>query len=428
MASQAEVFHGPFSSLPVELRQAILCELPDVPALQAALEADASLKDAFFDAESLILESITCHQIPVALHPEAFAVLASSHFGDKTFSADHAQKIVNNYLLRVPSYPIKWTLDEARSLNDIHEHISCFAEEFASSALRVYPVPPKSPKPVSITERSRFMGAFYRFEFYCNLFREYPKQGDPFVSRFAPWENEQLASIYDYLFDRITPGTLAFHDITEHDIEWGELPVPFGDVSEYEPRLNYILSMGLAFLRQVIAASTYEARHRLLADIHDSHYFFLPDAFQEWCNSTRVHYHSTLYEYNEDMKRELIDHPVLTDPDGGPRQMWSYIHTFKYGREFIFCPSHRRLRLGGYVMWDVVRLLVELGLGYLQVSQLENDVPDDPIIPKYSQAEIQYSYDRRAEIWLKGGSGWWSKDDESKIVWPTGNPAENDNV
>ncbi|KAK2804589.1 hypothetical protein FQN51_001790 [Onygenales sp. PD_10] len=357
MASQAEVFHGPFSSLPVELRQAILCELPDVPALQAALEADASLKDAFFDAESLILESITCHQIPVALHPEAFAVLASSHFGDKTFSADHAQKIVNNYLLRVPSYPIKWTLDEARSLNDIHEHISCFAEEFASSALRVYPVPPKSPKPVSITERSRFMGAFYRFEFYCNLFRKYPKQGVPFVSRFAPWENEQLASIYDYLFDKITP-----------------------------------------------------------------------DAFQEWCNSTRVHYHSTLYEYNEDMKRELIDHPVLTDPDGGPREMWSYIHTFKYGREFTFCPSHRRLRLGGYVMWDVVRLQVELGLGYLQVSQLENDVPDDPIIPKYSQAEIQYSYDRRAEIWLKGGSGWWSKDDESKIVWPTGNPADNDIV
>ena len=31
--------------------------------------------------------------------------------------------------------------------------------------------------------------------------------------------------------------------------------------------------------------------------------------------------------------------------------------------------------------------------------------------------DIVYSYHRRTEIWEQGGRGWWSKDDESHIVW-----------
>ncbi|KAK2808173.1 hypothetical protein FQN50_004914 [Emmonsiellopsis sp. PD_5] len=346
MASQPEIFHGPFSSLPVELRQAILCELPDIPALQAALEADASLQDAFSDAESHILDSIICHQIPVGLLPEAFALLASSRLDEDV------QKILDSYLLRLPSYPIKWTLDEAQTLINTHELVSFFAEEFASSALRISPVASQSPAPLSINERSRVMGGFYRFELYC-IFTEYPGLEDLFLKRFAPWENEQLASIYDYLFDRIISAS------------------PFGDVS-----MNEILSMGLGSLRQLITVSTHQESYRLVSNIHYCLRGFLPQAVEKLCRSTDDNI--TLSDYSEDMKRKHIDHPVLTDPDHGPRNAWYWTHADKYGNESIFFPRHGGLRLGGYVMWDNSRLLQEWDMFNTPLSELEREGQEYP--------------------------------------------------
>lgn len=102
----------------------------------------------------------------------------------------------------------------------MHQHIKYFADDYIRCTLLEYPVAgaenasPTSPSP---SERHRIEGTFYRFELYCNLFRqersrvdnyfESEEQRDIFFERFSPWENEQLACVHDYLMHKITPGT-----------------------------------------------------------------------------------------------------------------------------------------------------------------------------------------------------------------------------
>ena len=66
-------------------------------------------------------------------------------------------------------------------------------------------------------EICRIERALYRFEIYCNIFRESPKaqyssvygeQKRLFFSNFAPWENEQLGCIHDFLARVVSPGQL----------------------------------------------------------------------------------------------------------------------------------------------------------------------------------------------------------------------------
>lgn len=58
-----------------------------------------------------------------------------------------------------------------------------------------------------------------------------------FLERFSPWENEQIAAIYEYLFTKVSAAKLVtrilansltsvvFNDIAEHDVEWGEMSI-----------------------------------------------------------------------------------------------------------------------------------------------------------------------------------------------------------
>ena len=54
-----------------------------------------------------------------------------------------------------------------------------------------------------------------------------------------------------------------------------------------------------------------------------------------------------------------------------------------------------------------------------------------PDLIRYSQgdrerreSEMQKSFKARHKIWKRGGRGWWSEEDESRVVWPPGGPIE----
>lgn len=74
--------------------------------------------------------------------------------------------------------------------------------------------------------------------------------------------------------------------------------------------------------------------------------------------------------------------------------------------------------MGGYVFWDEARL-EKLG-ALTQDGLAKLTAPTDPL-EAYRELEnnqLQALGTRRSEIWKQGGSGWWSQDDESKVVWP----------
>jgi len=88
---------------------------------------------------------------------------------------------------------------------------------------------------------------------------------------------------------------------------------------------------------------------------------------------------------------------------------------------FVFLNSNACLRQRGYVMWDHKRIEDESILHTLEKAQ--EDDGRQPW-PTDEWDKMQRSFDKRSEIWLQGGSGYWSEGDTSKIVWPKSSSAE----
>lgn len=52
--------------------------------------------------------------------------------------------------------------------------------------------------------------------------------------------------------------------------------------------------------------------------------------------------------------------------------------------------------------------------GWHNHTNLQDD-PDE--LHRHNEA-MKDSFSRRSEIWFKGGRGWWSPDEESRVDWP----------
>ncbi|PGG95923.1 hypothetical protein AJ79_09811 [Helicocarpus griseus UAMH5409] len=342
----------PFLSLPVEIRHAILCEMSDVGALDTAIKADSSLQSVFLGSVSCILDRVLQNSVSAKHFPEILAIQASAHFDRKTWSRDKVSTIIDSYFQRQQASPIQWTLPDALYLNDLNRHIQYFVDEFATTTLSVHPASsePFTYTPLSPVERCRIAGAFYRFELYCNLFREYghgyktasepfsaDEQKDIFLARFSPWEIEQLGCIHDYLVEKITPG---FVDMAEHDVEWGKLTVPYDIeyVLELQPYLSNTLSLGLADIHRLVIATNYEERHQLLSGHETGIYNFLWDAM--WIRRDNE-CDRCVYQKGKSS---------TDDPDPGPYNAWYWAHKDATDQDFAYTEEDKSLRRRGYVM------------------------------------------------------------------------------
>ena len=209
--------------MPVELRQELLGFLPDLISLRSAVLTCSSFYEAFISAEVLVTTRVLGNQVDLEVLPEALAVLESSHL--QPWTRQRIQDFVRDHLdSRKPQLPSQWTLAQAISLGSLHRHVQSFATAFASDALtkqlganELNTIPNYPP---SHDEIHRIQRALYRFELYCNLFRD-PKrtlfnikeQIPLFFFKFSPWEIEQLGIIHDYLFRVISPGIVLLHHL-----------------------------------------------------------------------------------------------------------------------------------------------------------------------------------------------------------------------
>lgn len=216
---------------------------------------------------------------------------------------------------------------------------------------------------------------------------------------------------------------IAFNDIARHDILWGELSVDAIDLVEYgddfdAPSIQHLLSLGLIRLRQIIDADSYEARHRLLYKPYpDTNWNFLYEALTSglYRSDDEVY----LGDYTKKDKANLARNhaPFSKDPDHGPADAWRWAHQDETQRNFVYSTSQIALRARGYCLWDRARL------DEWSVFQQPWRPPKYPHRGGRQQSrkdEMQSTWRRRSEIHLRGGSGWWRADDESKVVWPGG--------
>ena len=216
----AEKSIGKLEQLPTELLQDILAWIPDIQSLAAAVLTGPKFYCAFLDAQTQIVKGVLQRQIPTELMHDALAAEASS--GQDTWTREQAIEFLKQYFAREKQpfhYSLQWTLSQALPLAQLYSIIEFFVGSLVSPILARQ----SSSRPLSKTEKCRISCNFYRFQIYCNLFKnekEIPIYADhdqqhEYFAHFAPWENEQLACIHDYLLLVITPGSNTFFSLTD---------------------------------------------------------------------------------------------------------------------------------------------------------------------------------------------------------------------
>lgn len=194
----------------------ILEALPDVASLQAAVLSCPLFYRAFLEAETSITTHVLLHQIDISVLPEAIAAAKSSRLnphGTDLKTRRVISEFVAQNLHQRPTPPRSWSLWDALRLAQFHSRVDWFSVKFARAALTKHPLD-STPPVATHQETCRIERALYRFETYCNLFREYQKtpstiyedQEQLFFANFAPWENEQLGCVHDSLARAVLPG------------------------------------------------------------------------------------------------------------------------------------------------------------------------------------------------------------------------------
>lgn len=433
--------------LSVELLQMVLSELPDVSSLRAAALSCPLLYGVFLEADTTITTRVLLNQIDDSVLPEAeLAFLSSSlHHGPEPKYRHVVVDFITQNLRQRPTPPSSWSLQKALQLERLHLCVSELTQKFVHTTLTTYPMT-QSKCTATRLERCRIERAFYRFELYCNLFRMLPEigaelpirveQNKLFFACFAPWENEQLGCIHDFLVRAVSPGefleitctiieskthhnTLAFNDIAEHDIAWGAFRVEYDDRID-SPFIQHILSRGLKKLYSIILAETYLERHQLL---YDRGFPSITDNFlYEGLQSANEHNdHVSLDGWSPENEALLTRRSFVADPDSGPRDAWQWAHREEAWTNWVYQEDRDNIRRWGYVMWDRCRLD---SVGILQVpwedTRSSTELQLEEQEAARQRAYMENSWEKREKMYRRGAVGWWSWGDESQVLWPDG--------
>ena len=194
---------------------------------------------------------------------------------------------------------------------------------------------------------------------------------------------------------------IVFNDIAEHDVMWGEMCVDYVDPTEPD-YLEPIMARGLVSITSILAAETYEeAYHLLYPDYPRSTDNLLYGALDLlWATDDGI----ALEDYTPGDESLTIPPPFFADPDAGPEEVWRWAHQDASRSQFINSPG--KSQLDHLMIFD---------------QPWEEPLPEAPSNDNLRRTEQRLSsIQRRGQICMGGGRGWWSFDDESRVVWPFG--------
>ncbi|KAK7953507.1 hypothetical protein PG988_014201 [Apiospora saccharicola] len=401
---------SPVEGLSVELVRLVLSAIPDVASLRATILSCPLFYSAFLEAEGTITTRVLLGQIDASVLPEAIAALESSRLrldgGEEIYNEGAVRAFMDQNLRHRPMVPRSWSLLEALRVTQLHvsvgELVAKFINEATSNPRSFGPDPSVLP-----AKRSPISPMRLRF---------YREQQRLFFTNFAPWENEQLGCIHEFLIRTVTP---AFDDIVDHDIAWGASNVDYGAVNS--PSIQRLLFVGLRKLHQITQAETYEKRYGLLYQSRTgvcsplATELFLYNGLLLANEQTHIIFLKWLTP-DDDVLR--INHPCFPDPDPGPADVWRWAHQEESWAHWVYQPSRRGLRWWGYVMWNRSRLeAIGLFRESWNLSSYSSGASREEE-QQYStrrRAGLRESWERREWIWKRGGRGWWSWDDESLV-------------
>lgn len=432
--------------LPPELAPIILHQVPDALTLRNLILSSPSFYHGFCSSPKSILAAVLLNEFGPRLLPVALAAYEASHLSEAGF--DSARHDLLSAMQNIPRVPDKWTFTDSIALSKVHGDVDYFASEFAST----FNQPSKEAilidgEPATRTEMERIRIALFRFELYCNLYRSSPnlstsKQQRPswderkeqFLDRFSPWENEQLFTMYEYLLKRMSIGwsafgsngtfsltCLAFKDVAEHDVLWGKHRIRDGRCYK-----EHCLSLGLAWLHRLATAATYDERYKLLApETGESK----PDFLWKTVAYPQQDAQYNSIELEEFTELTVLDHvnpSFFEDLDIGPFTAWWW--AYKSSTDAVTYALHelKPLRKMGYIMFDIDRLRRRgmLDSPFDPVYQSQEKFQEKKAARIRKRERLEHSCRKRSEIYDAGGRGYWSEDDESKLIWGIPRPED----
>lgn len=181
----------------------------------------------------------------------------------------------------------------------------------------------------------------------------------------------------------------------------------------YKIMLHGQITRGVVFMHAVINAACYDDKLELLQSTFNTVSGNLRQTL--W---TSFYAYKDLFpipNYREAMQAAF---PESTGVDKGPFEAWRLMldkDNIDMG-VYYFMDNEAWLRERGYVFWDWERI-VEHNLAKV-ITELGHEV-DDPFDDQELE-DMEESWDERSLVWQKGGRGYWSKDDLSRIEWPPG--------
>ena len=211
--------------LPTEIQSAVLLNIRDIASLRNLIHASPTLHNVYLSQRYAILKRVLFNSVhPDVLH-DAFSAITSS----KTRTRDAEDRVVRvkAFLLAYDENRDEWTLPEHLDLESIarlarlQKQVQHATEDFCQTAFATHPFTGERPgqrEQLSSNECRRLHRAFYRFEIFCNLFRDWDQEHDVvliddvdstgqkdtrdistrFFSLFLPWEIEELACVRDF--------------------------------------------------------------------------------------------------------------------------------------------------------------------------------------------------------------------------------------
>lgn len=426
-------------ALPGELLTMIYCSLPDIKSLQAAAVCTRFFNNVFLIQTHLIVNCVLHNEISPGLFPKAITAVSAEIFASELMTATRLREFLASDIVEEPPQSAFWTLARGLAMSHIHQACVFFAHTFAEQALSGKAVKSGTPgvdfigERASTSELDRLCAAFYRFETCCSLLRMQawedkeerklnyhypdPPYHDIFHYSTLPWLDEQLVTVYDFLLRHLS---IAWDEAALHDVEWGERQVDVGPWQYwvvYHYWKEVTVSRGISFLHDVARASSLHERKALLGSPGQGDRMFLVEAVQ-----TRYFPNRQLLEqyYADPDSSEVTALAKLDDVDPGPRTAWRWGHG-GIVPEYDECDHHYGLRASGYCFWDLERLeksgFLDKDIGKLPHRTLDDFKTIDALYATEHRREYRRTWEKRARIWRKGGSGWWGPGDESRIVW-----------
>jgi hypothetical protein len=213
-------------NIPSEMQLAIMKKLPDLESLRSLSLISPQFNRLRIEHQVTVLATVPNSEIDASVFEQAYWTMRAAQQGFD--SSNHRSKL-RDFMAAFsdsdsdPPEAKHVPLAELIKISSLHSHVTTLVKDFCAYALSgpLAPSPACSkPSAISSMEFNRIALAFYRFELYCNLYKDHLVVEDgtlqasdklqmklesfKLFDSWNAWESEGVACMRDYFCARLT--------------------------------------------------------------------------------------------------------------------------------------------------------------------------------------------------------------------------------